>query len=78
MQEQTFEQLRVKLAAAEAQIQQLQQANEEAWAEFASNLQRFLVLTTLLLTLALIFFVSLPLLDLLVLIWLDVAGVAGS
>ena len=32
MQEQTFEQLQVKLAAAEAQIQQLQQANDEAWA----------------------------------------------
>jgi hypothetical protein len=32
MQEQTFEQLQAKLAAAEAQIQQLQQANEEAWA----------------------------------------------
>lgn len=31
MQEQTFD-LRAKLAAAEAQIQQLQQANEEAWA----------------------------------------------
>jgi len=32
MQEQTFEQLQAKLAAAEAQIQQLQQANDEAWA----------------------------------------------
>ena len=32
MQEQTFEQLQAKLAAAEAQIQQLQQANQEAWA----------------------------------------------
>jgi len=31
MQEQTFQQLQAKLAAAEAQIQQLQQANEEAW-----------------------------------------------
>jgi len=31
MQEQTFEQLQAKLASAEAQIQQLQQANEEAW-----------------------------------------------
>ena len=32
MQEQTFEQLQAKLVAAEAQIQQLQQANDEAWA----------------------------------------------
>jgi hypothetical protein len=32
MQEQTFEQLQAKLIAAEAQIQQLQQANDEAWA----------------------------------------------
>jgi len=32
MQEQTFEQLQAKLAVAEAQVQQLQQANEEAWA----------------------------------------------
>ena len=31
MPEQTFEQLPAKLAAVEAQIQELQQANEEAW-----------------------------------------------